>query len=313
MLRRNVLIFHSAALGDFVLSWPLGLALGRLFPQSRIIYVTQRQKGMLVEKLLGLEWADAEAGWHHLFGNAAGLAEACRRRLEGAHLVVGFGSGNDEAWKKAVTSIAPEAKVVLLNSRPPAMAHTHVSEGLVSSLSGAPALQSAVRQMLTSVQAKGAGTLRGDPSGPIAIQPGSGSPEKCWPLENYLKLIEEIHAAGRRCKVLLGEVELERWGAAAIRQIESATEAAHPATYSDLLAELSTSSAFVGNDSGPGHLAGIIGLPTVVLFGPTDPAVWRPLGPRVQVLHREALSEITPGEVFEAVTRKGAMRGVVAY
>jgi ADP-heptose:LPS heptosyltransferase len=312
MLRRNVLIFHSAALGDFVLTWPLGLALGRLFPQSRIIYVTQRQKGLLVEKSIGLEWTDAETGWHHLFGEPSALPEPCRRRLEGAHLIVGFSAGNVESWRKAVAEIATGAQIVLADARPATTTHTHATEGLVSSLSSAPALQSALRQMLSSVQGKGAGPRRGDPAGPIAIQPGSGSPEKCWPLESYLKLIEEIHAAGRRCKVLLGEVELDRWPSAAIRQIESATESAHPATYCDLLAELSTSSGFVGNDSGPGHLAGTIGLPTVILFGPTDPAIWRPLGPRVRTLHQHRISDLTPHEVFDAVMRQTTLDGVLA-
>ena len=312
MLRRNVLIFHSAALGDFILTWPLGLALGRVFPQSRIIYVTQRQKGLLVEKSIGLEWTDAEAGWHHLYGEPSALPEPCRRRLEGAHLIVDFTAGNADPWRKAVAGIASGAEIVLADARPATTAHTHTIEALVTSLSAAPALQSALRQMLSSVQNKGAGPRRGDPSGPVAIQPGSGSPEKCWPLESYLKLIEDIHAAGHRCKVLLGEVELDRWSAQEIRRIESATEAAHPATYSDLLAELSTSSAFIGNDSGPGHLAGIIGLPTVILFGPTDPAIWRPLGPRVRTLHQAKLSDITPCDVFEAITNQTASDGLLA-
>ena len=67
MLRRNVLIFHSGALGDFILTWPLALALGRLFPQSRVFYVTARQKGLLAERVLRVESVDVETGWHHLF------------------------------------------------------------------------------------------------------------------------------------------------------------------------------------------------------------------------------------------------------
>src|SRR5947209_19642308 len=65
--RRNVLIFHSGALGDFILTWPLAVALGRLLPQSRIFYVTHSQKGKLAEKVLGVESVDVETGWHHLF------------------------------------------------------------------------------------------------------------------------------------------------------------------------------------------------------------------------------------------------------
>ncbi|HWP39838.1 MAG TPA: hypothetical protein VNL70_02845, partial [Tepidisphaeraceae bacterium] len=63
MLRRNVLIFHQAALGDFVVTWPIAMALSRIWPQSRIIYVTHGQKGALAERVLRVERADAEAGW----------------------------------------------------------------------------------------------------------------------------------------------------------------------------------------------------------------------------------------------------------
>src|ERR1700722_10667236 len=94
MLKRRVLIFHSAALGDFVLTWPLALALGRLYPQSRIIYVTQSHKGALAERCLRIETTDIEAGWHHLHGDGSDLPEAARRRLEGSHSIFSFVAGD---------------------------------------------------------------------------------------------------------------------------------------------------------------------------------------------------------------------------
>ena len=39
----------------------------------------------------------------------------------------------------------------------------------------------------------------------------------------------------------------------------------------------------IANDSGIAHLAAGLGVPTVAIFGPTDPAVWRPRGPNVRV------------------------------
>ncbi len=52
----------------------------------------------------------------------------------------------------------------------------------------------------------------------------------------------------------------------------AAAEVRRPATLLDLLAEVAAAGQFVGNDSGPAHLAGILGVPTLSLFGPTDPA-----------------------------------------
>src|SRR2546427_3189623 len=85
--RRNVLIFHLGALGDFILSWPLAMALARIHPQSRIIYVTHGEKGKLAERILGVEWTDIEAGWHHLFGDVARLPAPARKILASSHSV----------------------------------------------------------------------------------------------------------------------------------------------------------------------------------------------------------------------------------
>src|SRR5829696_5699569 len=119
MLRRNILIFHQAALGDFVVSWPLALALSRLHPQSRIIYVVAGEKGKLAEKALRTESLDVESGWHHLFGDAASLPEPARKSLQNAHSIFSFVAGKDDAWSNNVRAIALEAQLVHVAPRPP--------------------------------------------------------------------------------------------------------------------------------------------------------------------------------------------------
>jgi ADP-heptose:LPS heptosyltransferase len=49
-------------------------------------------------------------------------------------------------------------------------------------------------------------------------------------------------------------------------------------------AVLAHAGLYVGNDSGVSHLAAAWGAPVLALFGPTDPAQWAPVGPRVKVL-----------------------------
>jgi len=65
VLKRNVVIFHQAALGDFIITWPLAMALSRVFPQSRIIYVTHSQKGAL---------ASACCAWNRRCGDGMAFA-----------------------------------------------------------------------------------------------------------------------------------------------------------------------------------------------------------------------------------------------
>src|SRR3954470_10214033 len=115
---RNILIFHAGALGDFIVTWPLALALARLHPQSRVFYVTQKGKGTLAEKALRLESIDSESGWHPLFAPDAQLPESHARRLAGAHTVVSFVSGGDDAWAGNVRRLSP-AELIPLTVAPP--------------------------------------------------------------------------------------------------------------------------------------------------------------------------------------------------
>jgi heptosyltransferase-3 len=300
MLARNVLIFHTGALGDFVLSWPLGLALGRLFPQSRVFYVAQKQKGALAEVALRLESLDLESGWHALFGDAATLAEANRKKLESSHYIATYLAKAGDAWMKNVAAIAPKAHVIGIDPRVPENYSQHFSHHLLHELASEPMLQTGVKQILASIQTQGVGRGIGASAGPVVIHPGSGSPDKCWPLAKFLELIEQLRARGKRCVALLGEVELERWSSAEIDQLEAAVKVHRPGNYVELFKELSAASAFVGNDSGPSHLAAIVGLPTTVLFGPTNPAVWKPLGPRVAALQHATLADLPVSDVCDA-------------
>jgi heptosyltransferase-2 len=51
-----------------------------------------------------------------------------------------------------------------------------------------------------------------------------------------------------------------------------------------LAAVLERCRLFLGHDSGISHLAAATGAPCLLLFGPTDPAVWAPPNPGVHVL-----------------------------
>jgi ADP-heptose:LPS heptosyltransferase len=305
MLRRNVLIFHSGALGDFVLTWPVAMALARIYPQSRVFYVTAGEKGKLAERVLGVEAKDAEGGWQHLFGDPGKLPEPVRRTLEGAQLVVNFVAGGPDAWVKNVRATSGGCDVTTIRPRPPEPTKeaTHASQFLADQLGANRVVQSAVGQMIASANEKGAGSVwKG--TGTTVVHPGSGSRDKCWPAAKWIELLAGLTTPVR---VVLGEVERERFAATDLNALEQVAEVRWPATYLDLLAELATASAFIGNDSGPGHLAGIIGVPTVSLFGPTDPDVWRPMGPRVRVVRGVAIDRIGVEQVrnaWDAVRRQ---------
>ncbi len=64
---------------------------------------------------------------------------------------------------------------------------------------------------------------------------------------------------------------------------------------------ISGASLFFGNDSGPAHLAAAFGVPSTVLFGPSDAAIWGPWRTSSNVLQAKPISEISVTQAMEAV------------
>ena len=285
-LRRNILIFHQGALGDFVVTWPLALALGRVFAQSRIFYVTAGQKGALAEKALRLESNDIENGWHHLFSQEPKLPEAATKLLDGAQQIISFVSGPDDLWAQNVHRLAPDVPLTTLSTVPPDDFAGHITDFMLQQLRPFPVIEAAMTQMLRSIATRGLGVPRPS-SGPIVIHPGAGSGKKCWPAERFLELASQLRNAGQVVQVILGEVELELWPAHQIEAFGKSAEVKRTGSLIELMDILRNASNFVGNDSGPGHLAAIMGVPTVSIFGPKDPVRWRPLGPNVRLVQGE--------------------------
>ena len=283
VLRRNILLFHQGALGDFVVTWPLALGLARVYAQSRVFYVTASQKGALAERALRVESVDVEGGWHQLFSPDPQLPERAAKLLSGAQQIVSFVSGPDDLWARNVHSLVPEATVVTLATTPPAGFSGHITQWLLQQLSASPVIEAAMSQMLQSIAVRGLGAAR-PTGGPIVIHPGAGSGKKCWPAELFAELARRLSQSGRAVQVILGEVELERWPREQIDAFKTSAQFKTPGTLVELMELLKGASAFIGNDSGPGHLAGVLGVPTVSLFGPKDPILWKPLGPRVTAL-----------------------------
>lgn len=145
-------------------------------------------------------------------------------------------------------------------------------------------------------------------AGPVLIHPGSGGRDKCWPLEAFLavgeRLTEDFSA---RPTFVIGPVEREWWPPQTIARIEERFPIAQPTSANELARLLAGASVLLGNDSGPSHLAALMGTPTITLFGPTDPRVWRPVGDFVQVIagnpSRGPLWGISNDEVADRVFR----------
>jgi ADP-heptose:LPS heptosyltransferase len=109
------------------------------------------------------------------------------------------------------------------------------------------------------------------PGGKILIHTGAGQPIRVWPLARFQKLTARLRAAGYTVLVACDPDQRDAWLAAGESAVVS------PASVNGLLALIESASAFIGNDSGPGHLAACCGVPTFTIFGPQLPGWFAPL------------------------------------
>lgn len=251
-------VLHRGALGDSVLLWPVlraHRARGR-----RAALVADGSKARLAAAEAGVIGLDAEGpGWSRLWVEGAAVEP-----MTGARLVIDA-VGGGEVWRGNLAAMFPGARVVRAG-RPTA----------------ARWLRRAARDSMPSWMPP----LRRNPGGPVVLHVGAGSEAKRWPLERWLALAAVLRDGGRAVELIAGEVEAERLGAAE-RGALLVAGGRFLADLPSLAAILRSAALVVTADSGPGHLAAALGVPTLALFGPTDPRVWSPVGPAVRVLAPE--------------------------
>jgi ADP-heptose:LPS heptosyltransferase len=107
----------------------------------------------------------------------------------------------------------------------------------------------------------------------VLVHSGAGQPVRVWPLERYQQLVSRLRRLGYPVRVLCNPEQRDWWLHA------GETAVATPASITELLNVMAGAGAFIGNDSGPGHLAAFLGIPTFTLFGPQVPGWFVPLHP----------------------------------
>ena len=121
------------------------------------------------------------------------------------------------------------------------------------------------------------------------IHPFASAPGKAWPAERFIELarrldLEPVFLAGPGDD--LNPFEKFQTSRGSLSLTKSL---------------LSGASLFIGNDSGPAHIAAAFGVPVVVLFGPSDPVTWAPWRTESQVLTAADLKDISADRVMSAV------------
>ena len=124
----------------------------------------------------------------------------------------------------------------------------------------------------------------------VVVHPGAGNTTKQWPLEHFSSLIDLLMERDGVNVILIGgtdEVELVDRLLATVLHRDGIASVAGQTTLSGLATLLRACALYVGNDSGPKHIAAALGVPTVGIHsGVVDATEWAPMGRRATALRR---------------------------
>jgi heptosyltransferase II len=102
-------------------------------------------------------------------------------------------------------------------------------------------------------------------------------PQKKWPWERYAELVTLLSKDGHEFILLGSPDETEDGGRIAAKAEGRVVNTTGKLDFAGLGREVAACDLVVGNDTGTLHMAAAYGIPTVTVFGPTDPEKWNPL------------------------------------
>jgi ADP-heptose:LPS heptosyltransferase len=286
----QILVIHQGAIGDLVLSLPALQTIKNSFPGRAIEMLGYPEilsliKGNFADAIRSVDWAPAST----LYGDSPDVSEVMQRYLAGFERLFVFSASEKNAFVDNLLRCHPAA--VYIKTFPDTS--QHVVDYQLEQLAAqgfAPACS--IPQLVVSTDEPGrAGEfLRCNDfdttAGPrIAVHAGSGGRHKCWPPASFLAVMQGLYVQ-RQASFLIIEGPAEEKTAGEMTAAVSALPclALRNADLPLVAALISRSAVCIGNDSGITHMAAALGIPTVAVFGPTDPAVWGPRGQSVCIV-----------------------------
>ncbi|MBI4638773.1 MAG: glycosyltransferase family 9 protein [Candidatus Rokubacteria bacterium] len=300
------LVVHPGALGDVLLAVPALRALRGGAPGSPLVLAAQPRIAALllalglVDRGLSVDTLGLEA----LFADDPGPVSL--HGVVGVERIVSWLGAADPVFVRRLRTFAPEV-IVAPSSRPDAPVWEHLLSTVASK---APAGREpvAVPAALLEDARRHLRALGWDGLTPLLmVHPGAGGLAKRWPPEAFA---EALGPLGRRPELALviheGPADADAVTALCRHTEAPVLRLTHPTL--QLLAGVMTQIAgYLGNDSGPSHLAAAVGAPSLVLFT-REALAWRPWARDARVLTVRT-SSVDPNDVRTVGTEVLKMLG----
>ena len=340
----RILVKEVNWLGDVVMSLPALRAIRRAWPDAHLAVLIKKELASFFD---GARWIDevipysVGRGLSGFFDRRRIVGEIRSRRFD---LGVSFPNSFESAlWltmagvrrRAGFVADARGAMLTLKASPPPEAVTGHQANYWLAMVRATGVADGRADEFAIDVHGPSRQRMREwlaanrkRPECPVfAIAPAAAyGPAKEWPAERYGALIDLL-ARREDAEIVLVGAPSERAKCEEVAAASSpgAMIAAGHTSIGELIALLSLCDGFIGNDSGCMHLAGALGIPTVAIFGSTNPARTGPMGPKTRVIyhqlecspclartcrfgHYNCLTQIEPAEMADAMIAMRAQR-----
>jgi len=303
----KVLILRLRSLGDLVLETPVVAALHSWRPDLHIHILAEARFAAVFEGNPAISGVIPSRTFaetlrelrRHSFPIAFNQHGGPRSAL----LTAASGSPARVCWKGFQFSflynvLAPDAKEFYGR----AVVHTvehRISQFYWTGLPPAPIPKAQVFPQREAIETVGEILARHgiEPGAPYAVlQPGARLPGMRWPAENFAQVAHWLrHKCGIAsvANIALADMEIAADVRRAMRECAAIPE---PFDVRELIALIAGARLFVGNDSGPAHLAAAIERPAVIIYGPTNPVQWHPWQTEYRAIHTGAVFDPRRGD-----------------
>lgn len=278
--RSRIAVIRLRSLGDCVLTTPALSLLKAYRPDLHVSVVAEPRFAGIFEDSADVDAILQKPGHAQMVLNLhGGTRSMWLTATSGAKYGVGFGH---HKLSFLYTHKIPRAQEILGEERP-----VHTAEHLASAMFwlGVPRTEIPRAKLVA----------RRKPNYPpyAVIHPFASAPAKAWPQERFAALASNLQAQGLEPMILAGPAD----ETAAFSQFQVFRNA----PLAEVKNLMSGAALFVGNDSGPAHIAAAFGVPVAVLFGPSNPVTWAPWRTESRVLTSQGeIGKITLDEVLEA-------------
>lgn len=309
---RNILLIKPSSLGDIVMALPALSSLRRSFPEARISWLVRPEFAPILsghphlDEIILFDRKGLARAWHdaHSFRELTGLISRLRRaRFDAVLDLQGLFRTASLAWlsgcRRRVGPIWRHemAHYFYTTKIPPRVEWVHVIDYYARLIEAMGAQDRRVEFVLPEKSAAAISVQnllsqqRIDLNRYAVIIPGSAQISKCWPADRFAALADRLVSAHGLAVVATGG----KSESPMIEQIQSLAK--HPianlagtTSLPELVEVLRGARLVVSNDTGPGHIAGALGRPLVMMFSWSNPRRVGPYGRPECIVARDVAS-----------------------